>query len=40
MKKAIKVSIFSSLDSLFRDAGPKLDLINGVSYMFDTEGNR
>ena len=32
--------IVTSLDSLFRDVGPKLDIINGVSYMYDTEGNR
>ena len=30
----------TSLDSLFRSISPKMDLLNGVSYMFDTEGRR
>ena len=32
--------MITSLDSLFRDVGPKLDLDNGISYIFDLDGNR
>ena len=32
--------IITSLDTLFRDVAPKLDLDNGVSYIFDLDGNR
>ena len=30
----------TSLDSLFREISPKLELDNGVSYIFDLDGNR
>ena len=30
----------TSLDSLFAEISPKMDLATGVSYMFDTEGRR
>lgn len=32
--------MLTSLDSLFRDVSPKLDLDMGVSYIFDLDGNR
>ncbi len=30
----------TSLESLFKMISPKLDIMNGVSYMFDSEGRR
>ena len=30
----------TSLESLFNEINPKIDLLNGVSYMFDIDGKR